>query len=298
MGTVGTSYTAWLQRSRSTHLTSRASTLISRHPLTALSSAALTVIMAVALFPSVFSTHLPLEVDVEKAFLPPSREHWFGTDELGRDIYSRIIHGVRLSLTAGVGVVLLALIVGTPFGIVAGFRGGTSDTIIMRIADLFIAFPGLIMAMAIVAVLGRNLTNAMMALAITWWPQYARLARGQTIAIVPLPFIEASRALGGGERHILRRHVLPNIMSPVIVKATLDIGLAILLTSALSFLGLGAQPPSPELGAMVTAGRVHLLTAWWYATMPGLVIFGIVLSFNLLGDGLRDLLDPTLRGRL
>lgn len=298
MGALESSYASWPGRLQSALLFSRVARFLSRHPLTAISSSALGIILAVALLPSLFATHLPLEMNVEEAFAPPSRAHFFGTDELGRDIYSRVIYGVRLSLGAGLGVVLLSLLIGTPVGIFTGFRGGRADTLLMRIADLFIAFPGLIMAMAIVAVLGRNLTNAMMALAITWWPQYARLARGQTLAITPLPFIEASRALGAGENHILRRHVLPNIASPIVIKGTLDVGLAILLTSALSFLGLGAQPPSPELGAMVTAGRIHLLTAWWYATMPGLMIFAIVLSLNLLGDGLRDLLDPTLRGRI
>lgn len=298
MGALESSYASWPGRLQSALLFSRVARFLSRHPLTAISSSALGIILAVALLPSLFATYLPLEMNVEEAFAPPSRAHFFGTDELGRDIYSRVIYGVRLSLGAGLGVVLLSLLIGTPVGIFTGFRGGRADTLLMRIADLFIAFPGLIMAMAIVAVLGRNLTNAMMALAITWWPQYARLARGQTLAITPLPFIEASRALGAGENHILRRHVLPNIGSPIVIKGTLDVGLAILLTSALSFLGLGAQPPSPELGAMVTAGRIHLLTAWWYATMPGLMIFAIVLSLNLFGDGLRDLLDPTLRGRI
>ncbi|MGQ0572429.1 MAG: ABC transporter permease [Armatimonadota bacterium] len=277
---------------------SRLKRLAARQPLTLLGSVILALIAMISLFPFMFATHLPLAIDADRGFLSPSWQHFFGTDELGRDIYSRVIYGVRLSLGSGLGVVLIAILIGTPLGLLSGFRGGKTDTTIMRVADLFIAFPSLIMAMAIVAFLGRNLTNAMLALSITWWPQYARLARGQTLAVREQPFVEAAHAVGARESHIVRRHILPNMFSPVLVKGTLDVGLAILYTASLSFLGLGAQPPSPELGAMVTAGRVHLLTSWWYATMPGLMIFIIVLPLNLVGDGVRDLLDPVLRGRL
>jgi peptide/nickel transport system permease protein len=273
----------------------RATRLVTRQPLMMLGSVILALVALAAVSPATLGTHSPFAVNVDERFVPPSRAHLFGTDELGRDIFSRVVYGVRLSLGSGLGVVTLAVLLGTFLGLLVGFRGGRIDLIVMRIADIFIAFPNLIMAMAIVAFLGRNLTNAMFALAITWWPQYARLARGQVLSIRSLPFVEAARAVGAAERHILRRHVLPNILSPVLVKGTLDVGLAVLLTASLSFLGLGAQPPSPELGAMVTAGRVHLLTSWWYASMPGLAIFVIVLSLNLVGDGIRDLIDPSLR---
>lgn len=273
----------------------RVGRFVARFPLTVLGGIALSAVVIMALLPSAFATHSPFAVSVDEKLLPPSKTHVFGTDELGRDVYSRVVHGARLSLGSGVGVVGLAVLGGASIGLIAGFRAGRTDLVLMRVADVFIAFPGLIMAMAIVAFLGRNLTNAMLALAITWWPQYARLARGQVLAIRALPFVEAARAVGATDRHVLMRHVLPNSMSPLLVKATLDVGLAVLLTASLSFLGLGAQPPSPELGAMVTAGRVYLLTSWWYATMPGLVIFAVVLSLNLVGDGIRDLLDPVLR---
>lgn len=298
LGAAGGLFVPGTVRAQSGVLQLRAARFLARHPLTVASSVVLLIILVMALAPTYFATHLPLAMNADESFQPPSRRHYFGTDELGRDIYSRVIHGTRLTLGAGLGVVLLSVIVGTSLGLVAGFWGGKTDIITMQVADLFMAFPGLILAMAIVAFLGRNLTNAMTALAVTWWPQYARLARGQVLAVRSLPFIEAARAMGAADGRILRRHVLPSVSSPILIKATLDVGLAILLTSGLSFLGLGAQPPSPELGNMVTAGRIHLLTAWWYATMPGFMIFAIVLSLNLLGDGIRDLLDPTLRGRL
>ncbi len=276
----------------------RLARFIRRYPLMVFGLIPLTGVALISAFPTLFATYSPVALDVDQAFRAPSAAHLFGTDELGRDIYSRVVYGTRLSLGSGIGVIVLAVVIGVPVGLVAGFYGDRVDVAIMRIADVFIAFPSLIMAMAIVAFLGAGLPKAMLALAITWWPQYARLARGQTLAIRTTPFVEAARGVGASEARILRQHVLPNIVSPLFVQSTLDVGLAILLTASLSFLGLGAQPPSPELGAMVTAGRVHLLTSWWYATMPGLTIFGIVLSLNLVGDGIRDALDPVLRGRM
>lgn len=286
------------RQSEATQRRARVRRLLVQQPLAIMGGVVLLLFVVISALPGLFATHSPFDVAVDEAMQPPSRRHWFGTDELGRDVYSRVIHGTRLSLGSGIGVVLTALVIGTALGLIAGYRGGRVDLVSMRIADVFIAFPNIIVAMAIVAFVGRNLQNAMFALAVSWWPQFARLARGQTIALLHQPYVEAARAVGASDRHILVRHILPNIFAPILVKGTLDVGFAILLTASLSFLGLGAQPPSPELGAMVTVGREYILTAWWYATLPGFVIFALVLSFNVVGDGVRDLMDPVLRGRM
>jgi len=229
-------------------------------------------------------------------FLPPSWKHPFGTDYFGRDVFSLVIAGARISLSAGVVVVGLSLAIGVPLGIIAGYFGGTMiDETIMRITDMFLAFPPLLLAILIAATLGPSLINAMIATALTWWPWYTRLARAQAISIKEQSFVEAARALGLSNLTIVFRHILPNTLAPIIVQATMDLGSAILMTSSLSFLGLGAQPPTPEWGLMVYLGRVYLLTYWWYATFPGLAIFITVLAFNTFGDGLRKALDPRLR---
>jgi peptide/nickel transport system permease protein len=249
----------------------------------------------VALAPAAFAPRDPLAFDILRRLQPPSAASWFGTDELGRDLFSRVVHGVRLSLGASLGVVLLTAVVGIPVGIVAGYLGRTFDTVLMRLADMFISFPSLIMAMAIVTVLGPGLRNAMIALALVWWPQYARLARGQVLQLRELPYIEAASALGAGPLRIMLRHLLPNAFTPIAVKMSLDVSVAILATASFSFLGLGAAPPSPELGSLVTQGRNYFLQAWWYTTLPGAMILLLSLAFNSLADDLRDLLDPTLR---
>lgn len=205
------------------------------------------------------------------------------------------MHGVRLSLGASLAVVFLSAALGVPFGLVAGFSGGRVDAILMRFADILIAFPSLIMAMAIVTVLGPGLTNAMIALALVWWPQYARLVRGQAMQVREMPYIEAASALGVRSVRILARHVFPNTLTPIVVKMSLDVSLAILATASFSFLGLGASPPSPELGSLVTQGRNYFLEAWWYTTFPGTVILLLSLAFNVIADDLRDALDPSLR---
>jgi len=250
---------------------------------------------AVALAPATFAPRDPLAFDILRRLQPPSATAWFGTDELGRDLFSRVIHGVRLSLGASLGVVLLTALVGIPVGIVAGYLGRAFDTVLMRLADMFIAFPSLIMAMAIVTVMGPGLRNAMIALALVWWPQYARLARGTVLQLRELPYVEAASALGAGSMRIMLRHLLPNAFTPIAVKMSLDVSVAILATASFSFLGLGAAPPSPELGSLVTQGRNYFLQAWWYTTLPGAVILLLSLAFNSLADDLRDLLDPTLR---
>ncbi len=253
------------------------------------------VAIVAALFPGLFATDDPFALAMGQRLKPPSPEAWFGTDELGRDLFSRVMHGVRLSLGSALGVVLLTALVGIPIGILAGYLGGWVDTALMRLADMFIAFPSLIMAMAIVTVLGPGLTNAMIALALVWWPQYARLARGQVLQLREMQYVEAAGALGATSGRIMSRHLLPNSLTPLAVKMSLDVSVAILTTASFSFLGLGAAPPSPELGSLVTQGRNYFLQAWWYTTMPGAVILLISLAFNVIADDLRDLLDPSLR---
>jgi peptide/nickel transport system permease protein len=225
----------------------------------------------------------------------PSRAHWFGTDDQGRDILSRVIYGTRISLTGAIGIVAIGILVGTPIGLVAGYFGGWLDEILMRITDMFLAFPALILAMAVAATLGPSLLNAVLAIGVTWWPWYARLVRGQTLRLRHQPFVEAARVSGGGGVFIIRRHILRNVLSPIIVQASLDIGYAILTLAGLSFIGLGAQPPTPEWGSMISVGRDYYLVQWWFVTFPGLAIVFAVLAFTLFGDGLQRAM-PSARG--
>lgn len=231
-------------------------------------------------------------VHPEERFSPPSTQHWFGTDELGRDIFSRVIFGTRISLRIGMIVVVLALAIGVPLGLIAGTFGGLLDEILMRVTDMFLSFPPLLLAMAISATLGASLENAMVAIAIAWWPWYARLIRSEALSIRERDYVEAARAAGATWVRLLFRHVLPNSLAPVIVQASMDFGSVILTSASLSFLGLGAQPPTPEWGLMINIGRSYFLTHWWIVTFPGLAILITVLSFNITGDGLREILDP------
>jgi peptide/nickel transport system permease protein len=223
---------------------------------------------------------------------PPSLTHLFGTDDQARDILSRVIYGARLTLV----IVFLVAVIAAPIGIVigtcAGFFGGAIDSILMRLTDIFLAFPGLILAMAFVAALGAGVENAILAIALTSWPPYARIARAETLTVREADFVKAIRLQGASSFWILRRHIMPLCLSSVIVRVTLDMAGIILIAAGLGFLGLGAQPPTPEWGAMVATGRRFLLDQWWVATVPGIAIFVVSLSFNFLGDGLRDVLDP------
>ncbi|WP_067727955.1 nickel transporter permease [Oceanobacillus damuensis] len=223
---------------------------------------------------------------------PPSFEHWFGTDNFGRDIFSRIIHGTGLTLLVGFFSVLLGATVGVLFGIIAGYYGGRIDSIIMRLMDILLAFPGILLALAIVTVLGGSLVNVIIAVAISSIPVFARIVRGSTLSVKKLEYIDAMKALGASDARIIFKHIFPNITSPIIVQATLNIATAILSASGLSFLGLGAQPPTPEWGAMLSDGRNFLYNAPHVALFPGLAIVAVVLAFNMLGDGLRDAFDP------
>ena len=236
--------------------------------------------------------HHPFEQDLYNRLASPSVEHPFGTDDFGRDIMSRVIFGTRISLRIGVVAVLIALVAGTFIGLVAGYYGGAADQVLMRLMDLMLAFPSILLAIGIVAVLGPGLDNAMIAIGVVAIPQYARLIRASTLTVRETDYVQALRALGASDLRILLSAILPNCLAPLIVQATLSLATAILDAAGLSFLGLGAQPPTPEWGAMLSGARELILNAPWVLTYPGLAIFVTVLAFNLLGDGLRDALDP------
>lgn len=253
------------------------------------------LLVIVAAIAPVFVPHHPYEQDLEKAFLPPSLEYPFGTDDFGRCIFSRIIFGTRISLAIGVVVTAISAVTGIILGMLAGFYSGIVDEVIMRIVDIFLAFPGLILALVIAGLLGPGMFNVLFALSLVGWMGYARVVRGVVLAEKEKNFVETARALGAGSLYIMYRHLLPNVLAPVIVMATLGIGQAILAAAGLSFLGLGAQPPVPVWGSMLNDGKMYLQTAPHLTIFPGLAIMITVLSFNFLGDGLRDLFDPRLR---
>lgn len=254
------------------------------------------LIVVVLLFLTIFGGRItpysPTVPDYNYMLSGPSRVHLFGTDSIGFDIFSRVLAGAFYSVGTAASVLAVAVVVGLILGAISGFAGGMVDEIIMRITDMFLAFPILILALAIAATLGPGLTSAIIALAVGYWPIYARLLRGQVLSLREREYVEAARSLGVSSVGIMWRHILPNALGPIIVELSLDMGGAILYTSALSFIGMGAQPPSPEWGAMIVAGRDYLRTAWWTCTFPGLALTLAVLGFNLVGDGLRDALDP------
>lgn len=225
----------------------------------------------------------------------PSLEHLMGTDELGRDIFSRVVYGARVSLSAALAAVGLSLVIGIPLGAIAGSFGCWVDNLIMRITDVFLSFPPLLLAIAMVAVMGSSLNNAILAIALSWWPWYTRLIRGQAISVKERKFVQAAETIGTGRMKIIFKHIIPNCISPVIVQASMDIGGVILTVASLSFLGLGAQLPTPEWGLMISMGRRFFPDSWWYCIFPGLAIFVTVLCFNLLGDAIREILDPKTR---
>lgn len=238
--------------------------------------------------------HSPTDLDVMNRLEPPGPEHFFGTDEAGRDNFSRVLYGARITMPVSFIVILLATLFGAGVGAVAGYLGGRIDEVLMRIVDIVLAFPPIVLAMAITAALGAGLRNAMFAILLVSWPEFSRLTRGQVLAIKENDYVIAARALGAPGWRVVLTHILPNAFPPVVVKSTLDVGNAIVLTAALSFIGLGAVPPAPEWGAMIAAGQSKF-EYWWVATFPGLAILSVVLGFNFLGDGLQDRLNPRLR---
>lgn len=239
----------------------------------------------------------PLKQSIPDRLQPPSSNYLFGTDQLGRDILSRVMYGGRISLPAALAVVILAGLVGTVIGATAGFLGGVFEEIFMRLTDIFMAFPTIILAMAIAAALGPNVGNAIIAMVVVWWPNYARIVRSLVLTVKENEYVQASRALGATELRVLQRVVLPNSFPPVMVMGTLDLGNAILIFAGLSFLGLGAEPSTPEWGRMIADG-IKFFDQWWISAFPGLAIFLVVMAFNFVGDGLRDALDPRLRRQL
>ena len=250
-------------------------------------------VLLAALAPAI-SPYDPIEQDVYHRLGAPSRAHWLGVDELGRDVLSRVLYGGRVSLPVAAAVVAVAAVFGTLFGGIAGFAGQWVDGVAMRLVDMVLAFPSLILAMAIAAALGPSIQNSMLAMLLVWWPPYARLARGQVLALKSREYVIAARGLGLPEHRILLRHVLPNAFAPLTVMMTMDFGTAIIITAALSFLGLGAVPPTPEWGSMVAEGR-ELISQWWISSFPGVAIFMVAMACNFIGDGLRDIVDPRLR---
>lgn len=265
-------------------------------PVAAIGGTVILVLLLVGLFAPFIITHNPDAIELKAKLKPPSTEHYFGTDDLGRDIFSRTVIGARLSLVMGLVVVLIAGVVGSFVGVVGGYLGGTVDQIIMRSADAFLAFPSLILAMALAAAMGPGVSSAVIAIAVTTWPQYARLVRSVVLVIRETEYVLAARALGVRPLRIIFVYIIPNSFAPILVRATLDLGVVILLVAGLSFIGFGVQPPTAEWGAMVSTGRNFMVTHWWVATIPGLAILLSVTGFNLFGDGLRDWLDPRLRG--
>ncbi|WP_158167223.1 ABC transporter permease [Mycolicibacterium smegmatis] len=269
--------------------------LLLSNPVTAVSAAVLLVVAVVALTAEWIAPFGVNDIDVPSALQGPSGAHWFGTDELGRDVFSRILVAVQASLRVAVVSVALAAVVGVTIGVVAGYRGGWLDTVVMRVVDVMFAFPVLLLALAIVAILGPGVTTTMLAIGIVYIPIFARVARASTLGVRVEPYVAVSRTMGTPSGFILRRHILPNIAGPLIVQLSLSLAFAILAEASLSFLGLGIQPPQPSLGRMIYDAQGFVTLAWWMAVFPGAAIFVTVLAFNLFGDGLRDVLDPKQR---
>ncbi len=247
--------------------------------------------LVVAVFAHVIAPYDPLVQNITSRLQAPSTAHLFGTDELGRDEFSRVIFGSRISLPIGLVVILFAMLVGSLIGATAGYLGGIYDLLVMRVADVTLAFPPIVLALAIAAVLGPSIFNALIALTVVWWPEFARLMRGQVLSVKNNDYVTAAVVVGASRSRVLLHHILPNCYAPILVKASLDSGSVILTIAALSFIGLGVVPPIPEWGSMISAGR-FLFYNWWLTTFPGLAILSVVLGFNFIGDGVRDAFDP------
>jgi peptide/nickel transport system permease protein len=294
--TISTSSSQFYVRPQRTR-TQTAASFLRRNPLATLGILILLFWIVVSLFAHWLAPYEPLKQDIANRLQGPSAEHWFGTDQLGRDIFSRVVYGGRMSLPAGIAVIVIAGFLGIVVGAVAGFVGGWFDELSMRLTEVFMAFPTVILAMAIAAALGPSLSNAVIAMVVVWWPNYARVVRSLVISVKSQDYVEAARAIGVPRGRVLWRTVLPNCLAPAIVLATVDLGNAILVFAGLSFLGLGAEPSVPEWGRMVADG-IEYFDQWWIAAFAGLAIFLLVMGFNFIGDGVRDALDPKLRKSL
>ena len=270
---------------------------LKRNKMALLGLVIIVIIVLLAIFADQIANYdqVVIKQNLRMRLKPPSAQHWLGTDEFGRDIFARLVHGARVSLKVGILAVGIAIAIGGFLGAVAGYYGGKLDNIIMRIMDIFLAVPSILLAIAIVSALGPNLLNLMIAVSISSVPRYARIVRAWVWSIRDQQFIEAARAIGANDARIICRHIIPNSLAPVIVQGTLGVAGAILSTAGLSFIGLGIQPPAPEWGSMLSGGRQYLRYAWWVTTFPGVSIMITILSLNLLGDGLRDALDPRLK---
>ncbi len=265
-----------------------------RHSPTTIAGIAIITVFAILAFFGEYIAPYPEDaytIHMERKFLPPSWEHPFGTDAVGRDILSRVILATRISLGIGLGVVALAILIGFPLGLIAGYIGGALEAIVMRLTDIFLSIPSVVLAMAIAAMVQPTLQNAMFALVIGWWPWYTRLGFGLASTLKNEDYVLAAKSFGAGWRHIVFKEIMPNSIPILAVKASLDVGYAVLAEALLGFIGFGVRPPTPEWGTMLSEARIYLPDIWWYATFPGLAIFLAVMGFNLLGDGLRDILD-------
>jgi peptide/nickel transport system permease protein len=269
--------------------------LLAGNPVTVASAIVLALVAVIAVTAQWIVPFGINDVDVPNALRSPSGDHWFGTDELGRDVLSRVLVAIQASMRVAVVSVAFAVVVGVTIGLVAGYRGGWLDTVVMRVVDVMFAFPVLLLALAVVAVLGPGVTTTILAIGIVYTPIFARVARASTLSVRVEPFVQVSRTMGTGHLYMLGRHILPNIAGPLIVQTSLSLAFAILSEAALSFLGLGIQPPQPSLGRMIFDSQGFVTLAWWMAVFPGAAIVVTVLAFNLLGDGLRDVLDPKQR---
>ena len=268
------------------------------NPVTTISAALLILIAVIAITAPGIAPYGINDIDVPNALQSPSGAHWFGTDELGRDVLSRVLVAIQASMKVAVISVAFAAVVGVTVGLLAGYWGGWLDTVFMRIVDVMFAFPVLLLALAVVAILGPGVTTTILAIGIVYTPIFARVARASTLSVRVEPYVAVSRTMGTGHGYILRRHILPNIAGPLIVQTSLSLAFAILSEAALSFLGLGIQPPQPSLGRMIFDSQGFVTLAWWMAVFPGAAIFVTVLAFNLFGDGLRDVLDPKQRSMI
>ncbi|AGB31260.1 binding-protein-dependent transport systems inner membrane component [Natrinema pellirubrum DSM 15624] len=272
--------------------TSRATAAFFANPLNVVGLVIVATLTIAAVFGPVVAPTDPSSQELANRLQPPTLAHPMGTDQLGRDVFSRLLYGARLSLGIAVAVTAIRLVLGTAIGLLAGYAGGLIDELLMRLVDVQLAFPGLVLALVVAGILGPSLRNVMLALAVVGWASYARLVRSSVLSTKEREFVQAARLMGVSRHRIAIRHLLPNTIGPIIVLATMNLGTVILGTAGLSFIGLGAQPPTPEWGTMLSTGRHHLRGAWWLANAPGAAIMLTVLGFNLLGDGLRDVLDP------